>query len=478
MKTTICSAAAACVLVVGGPATAAAARDEVTRTIERTIVVTGTPTLTLIHSIAGNTRIRSHARSEVRIVAVARVSASTRALADEFIATIALDVTEAPGRMTVETNHAEMGRRYRNVGFAVDLDVLLPERMPLDASHRFGSISASGLGADSVIKNTHGRLLLADSRGRFRVENRFGAIDASRVNGHLTIVSSNGAVTADDISLGVDAINDFGAVTLSNIGQAVRVENSNGAISTHDVRGRATLNTRFGSIEAQSVQGPLRITNSNGSIRVTDAGDQATLRTEFGEIVAVRVRGTIIADNNNGAIRIADVTGGITARTNFGSISIRGADGTIDVTTSNGDVDIGLAPKTRPCHDATVDSRFGAITVYAGGGGYNLRAAARFGRVRSELPVAFTGTVQPQRAEESAINGTIAGGGCLMQLTGNNGDITLRAGVAPPISLDPAPRRARGTAPRVPQPPRPPAPRAPRADRPPSPPGPPVPPAP
>lgn len=412
-----------------------AAREEVTRTVERTIAVTGSPVLGLIHASAGSLRIRTHPRSEVRFSALIRVSADSRERALEFMSTIAFDVIDTPTRIAIESKHAEMGRRYRNVGFAVDLEVLMPERMPLDASTRFGAMSAVGLGADATLRNTNGRLTVSDGRGQFHLENRFGPIDASRLTGSVTIISDNGAVTAERINGSVTATNRFGAVTLTGIEQAVKVVNSNGAIIVQDVRGGAVLTTRFGPVDAQSVGGGLRVDNDNGHIRAVDVGGETHLTTRFGLIVASNVRGPLTANNDNGGIRVVGTAGSLKATTRFGTVSVRDVDGPIDIQNDNGSIDVALAPRSAPCHDVTITTRFGPIAVYAGSGGYNLQASTRFGRVHTAVPVLVTGTMQ-SRGEASSVNGTIGGGGCTLQLVGNNGNISVVASPGPAVSID------------------------------------------
>jgi DUF4097 and DUF4098 domain-containing protein YvlB len=434
MTRTACSIAIA-VCLIPAPAAANAAREEVTRTIERTLAVTGAPVLAVIHSTAGNLRIRTHARSEVRFVALVRVSSDSRERAVEFMNTITVDVIDTPARLTVETKHAAMGRRYRNVGFAVDLEVTMPERMPLDANSRFGAMSVTGVGAGATLRSSNGRLTVTDGRGRIYLENRFGPIDASRLTGNITIVSDNGAVNADTIYGSLTATNRFGPVTLRGVEHAVSVENSNGAITVQDVGGGAVLITRFGPVDAQMVRGGLRVENDNGSIRAIDVDGETNLTTRFGLIVAGGIRGPVVAGNNNGGIRVVGATGSIRATTEFGAVTVRDVDGPVDIRSSNGNIDVDVAPKSAPCHDVTLSGRFGAIGVYVSGGGYNVHASTKFGRVQSDVPILMTGTIKP-RGQESSVTGTIGGGGCALRLTGDNGNISIRRSPGPAVSLD------------------------------------------
>lgn len=448
---TLGSVALVCALAPPSPARANAAREEVTRTLDRTIAVTGMQALTLTHTASGHMTIRTHARSEVRLVARVRVSAESRAMAAEFMDTIGFVVDESSSEIIVATKHAEVSRRYRSVGFAVDLDAEIPERMRISASQRFGALTASGLGGDALLKNTNGRLALTDARGVFILENRFGPIDVARVGGRVTIHSNNGAVTGEEIDGTVNVTNNFGAVSLRNVSQQVAVANSNGAITVQDLRGGAVLTTRFGPVDAQAVRGGLRVDNGNGNILATEIDGETFLKTNFGAIVAGGIRGPVTATNSNGNTRIVGVTGSLNAGSTFGTITLREVDGPIDVRSSNGGLDVGLAPRSAACHNVAMDTRFGAITVYVPGGGYNVNASTRFGRVQTDVEMTVTGTIQ-SRGSDSSVTGRLGGGGCPMQLTNNNGNITIRKGSGPAVDLGLPANRTPGT-------------RAPRASR-------------
>src|SRR6185503_13411006 len=72
----IALASAACV-VLQSVALAGEAREEVTRSFEQAITVTGAPALLVEHRM-GDLRVRAHARNELRIQATIHVSADSR----------------------------------------------------------------------------------------------------------------------------------------------------------------------------------------------------------------------------------------------------------------------------------------------------------------------------------------------------------------------------------------------------------------
>jgi len=153
------------------------ARDEVMRTEMRTIAIKGTPVLAIDHE-HGSLRIKTHQKPEVHIDAVFRVSADTRDLANEFLAGMKIDVVETGTRITVRATHPDGNRRFRNVGYVIDFDVLVPATLPLEAKNLFGDTAVSGLVGGATIENGHGLLTATDGRGRYRLENQFGDIDA------------------------------------------------------------------------------------------------------------------------------------------------------------------------------------------------------------------------------------------------------------------------------------------------------------
>lgn len=373
------------------PALALGARDEVVRTERRTVTPGPGSTLEIDH-VNGHVRVRAGARSDIAIVATFRVSGRTRESAEQVANAMRLVLTTGT---TVRTRieSPEWGRSHTDVGFAVDLDVEMPARMPVTVTNRFGQTTIGGLKAPLTVNSGNGRLLVEDVEARASLRNRFGAIDVRRLTGDVEITGDNGSIVADTISGSVTVHSRFGSVTLSSVGRQATVDGMNGAIVIRDVRGGVTVSSNFGPVQMERIGGRVAIKAGNGNVRVLGIG------------------------------------GGASVETRFGSVALRDVTGPVDVRGTNGGIDVSLSGKT--CEPASLTTSFGPLVVYPGTGGYALTASAGFGRITSEIPVGTTGTLTQQPGRPGTVTGTIGDGRCPLTLSNRNGNITIKAGPAP-----------------------------------------------
>jgi hypothetical protein len=358
---------------------AEAAREEVTRSFERTLTVSGTPTLFVDHRL-GDVRVRSHARNELHIQATIRVSADSKSEATALANGIQIDVQERLGTITVTTRYPEMlkresqrGGRNRDISFSVDYDLLVPDRVPLNLQNRFGDISVAGMKGGGTIVNASGRITAADGSGRFDLENRFGTVEAVRLAGDLTIRGANGPVSASAITGMLNISNRFGSVNAGAIRGDAIIVNANGNIEAANISGKADLRTTFGTVDfrdvgtliASSANGSVngsnvngtanimatfgtvtlrnvtrdvRVVNANGAITLQDAAGGADLSTKFGRVDALRVKGGLRVSAANGPVRISDVEGAVYLKTSFGPIEADRVRGALTAENSSGSV--------------------------------------------------------------------------------------------------------------------------------------------
>jgi len=73
------------------------------------------------------------------------------------------------------------------------------------------------------------------------------------------------------------------------------------------------------------------------------------------------------------------------------------------------------------CQPVTLTTSFAPIRVaIPSGTGYNVTARTSFGRIHSDHELTVSGGIAPD-----ALSGKIAGGGCELRLTGQNGNIDI-----------------------------------------------------
>jgi len=342
-------------LVSPAAAFARAAREEVTREFSRTVPMRTAQAFHLEHQ-QGDVVIGTHAQAEARIVAHIRVSAPSAAEASATLQQVAIDVLESPAAVAVRTRYPEA--RGRNVSFAVDYEITLPETAALRARNSFGDVSVKGLRAEGDVRNSHGRLTLSDARGRQRLENAFGAVEVARVEGDVSITNQNGAVRVTEVQGALDVSNRFASVEARSVRKGAVVVNSNGSVLLADAGGPSRITNSFGTVEASLIRGDLAVLNGNGNVSVRGVSGAADLKTSFGALTFDDVGRGLIAVNDNGRVGGRKVGGPAEIRTSFGAVEVAQVQGDVTVTSSNGAVtlrDVAGAAEVR--------STFGRIEV-------------------------------------------------------------------------------------------------------------------
>ena len=154
-----------------------------------------------------------------------------------------------------------------------------------------------------------------------------------------------------------------------------------------------------------------------GDIRIEGIDGPVECETDSGEINISCIRSEVRARSDSGGIHIQMVKGSVDARTDSGHIEALEIEGTIDAKTDSGDVRLWQTAVATVC--AQTDS--GRIRVrLAGSGGYSIRARTDDGRV--ELPV-----MTNQRLSRHELEGDVRGGGSVVDLETDSGDIEVVA---------------------------------------------------
>ena len=330
-------AAAAVLVVLLAPsvAHARAAREESTREFSRSVPLRAGQAFRLDHQ-QGDVAIRTHALPEARIQAHIRVSAPSAAEASAAAQQVTIEVQETPTAVIVRTRYPET--RARNISYAVDYDIVMPEAAPLTARNSFGDLSVTGLKADGDVRNAHGRLTFADGRGRQRLENSFGPVELSRNEGDVSVTNANGGVRIADVQGALEVSNRFADVEARSIRKGAVIVNSNGSVLLTDCGGLSRVTNSFGAVRASLVRGELTVANGNGAVEVRGVSGAADLKTSFGALTFDDIGGSLVAVNNNGRVGGRKVAGSADIRTSFGPVEVFQVQGSATVTNSNGAV--------------------------------------------------------------------------------------------------------------------------------------------
>ncbi len=184
-----------------------------------------------------------------------------------------------------------------------------------------------------------------------------------------------------------------------------RITDSNGGVRVTDVEGPARLQTSNGGIHVMNLRGNLDARTSNGTIEAENVSGGASLNTANGRVRADSVQGPFEASTSNGGIRV--------------HLAGDTPNAPMKLTTSNGPVDLTLdTPAQNDIHASTSN---GSITLHLPGSTHaRVHAVTTNSGIASDFDVQLQGAAGKHRIE-----GTIGGGGPLLDLSTTNGAIRL-----------------------------------------------------
>jgi DUF4097 and DUF4098 domain-containing protein YvlB len=192
-----------------------------------------------------------------------------------------------------------------------------------------------------------------------------------------------------------------GSVDASQLGGSARLRTSGGGVRVENIAAEADLKTSGGAVVARAVRGNVKANTSGGGITIENVGGAVRAETSGGGIEIATVGGEVYADTSGGGVRIKDAGGRVEAHTSGGPVSVRFAAGNGQggtVSTSGGGVVVEVDPSVALSIDASTSG----------------------GSVRSDVPVTTQG-----KLSNNALNGSMNGGGPLLQLRSSGGGIRI-----------------------------------------------------
>ena len=186
------------------------------------------------------------------------------------------------------------------------------------------------------------------------------------------------------------------------------------------------------------------ISTSNGRIQVEDVEGQARLHTSNGGIRLSRIHGEVEARTSNGTIEAQDVDGNVNLHTSNGSIRAEASHGSFEGVTSNGSITARLKdpattwPMRAESSNGHIELTLDAAKVP------EVRASTSNSSIVLRLPATAQARVRANtsrssvtsdfdelrsdydRHRHSQLQGTIGGGGPLIELSSSNGSIKIQ----------------------------------------------------
>jgi DUF4097 and DUF4098 domain-containing protein YvlB len=184
------------------------------------------------------------------------------------------------------------------------------------------------------------------------------------------------------------------------------------------------ISTSNGHIRAEDVDGNARLHTSNGGIRLTRIKGEVEARTSNGAIEVDYLEGNANLHTSNGAIRAEASHGSFEAITSNGSITARlndpGSTWPVHLASSNGHIDLRLEAAQLPDVRASTSNSSIVLRLPAGANG-RVRANTSHASVSSE----FDQLHVYNEHGHAEMNGTIGGGGRLIELSSSNGSLKI-----------------------------------------------------
>jgi DUF4097 and DUF4098 domain-containing protein YvlB len=367
-----------------------------------------------IESASGRVVVTGADVDEIEVRVIKTAYDSTQARADEEVKTIQYIIEQVDNKITIRYEVPRSVNISNRIN-TVDFIITVPNDTVANIKTSSGSVDVSGLNGNVIIKNDFGDISVTEIEGAVDVKTNSGEIELRSVN------AGSGDVTIDT---------DFGKLTLEQVnGKDISITSNSGTIKLNNVRATGELFAKsdFGNVNFQNGSAAsLKIDTKSGTVSVTKVNvrNELSIDNDFGDIELVQATANVYdLHTNSGGITINGAKGKVKAYTDFGNIKIENAQSvTLDVKTNSGTINFSGSLGEGP-HN--VKSDFGGINI-------NLPADSKlavdlktdFGNISSNIPITI---VLDGNAEKNKQVGTLNGGGALLTVHTNSGDITITA---------------------------------------------------
>ena len=318
-----------------------------------------------------------------------------------------------------EQNGSNISIQDKRRGFHGDrkLEVTVPETFNVNCQLAEGDLSANGL------------------KGNVSIQTANGDVTLMNIAGSVDLQTASGDVKLDEISGSVRAQTAAGDVELQGIYAKARINSAGGDMRVKNVKGQLEIDTAGGDIDISDVENDLNARTAGGDISATHIKGRAGLSTMGGTIRLQHIKGEVTADSKGGSIQGSDIGTRIRAHTLGGIISLQDVRGPVDAKTMGGDVEVEMTLQDfKKPHAINLETMGGNITLSLPEKlPATIRAEIRidpgknmFKRfdIYSDFPLSKSSPDEFSRSLTST--GEINGGGDLIDLKANGGNITIK----------------------------------------------------
>jgi DUF4097 and DUF4098 domain-containing protein YvlB len=393
-----------------------------------------------VENAFGGVRVVQGAPGEVRVSLRKVVFRPTEEAARTFADRVHLEKTLVGSVLHISTNRRALEGGADDVGFETHLEIAAPPDTPVRVQADHGRVEVRDA-ARAEITNSFEPIQVERIKGPVTVDSRHADVSVADVAGTLTLTARHGDVQVRDVA-GAATLNvEHGEVTADRVGglaltarhSELKATDIRGDLEAHaehtgieatGVTGRALLETTFGDIVAKNVTGELRAKSEHGSVEATEVGGAVFAQASFDDVVLTRVAGPADVTIEHGGLKAHGLEKGLKARVSGDGVVLEEFRGPVDVEVQRAGIEI--VPADALVDPVTASATHGAIRLsLPRGSRVDLEAAAESGEVQVDVP----GLVLT-RSEGARASGKVGGGGALVKLTADHGDVRVETPAA------------------------------------------------
>jgi hypothetical protein len=233
----------------------------------------------------------------------------------------------------------------------------------------------------------------------------------------VEVHAGHGDVSVNGTHANVTVDADHGDVQLASIAGAVHATMREGDFSAREITGNVTANGHMTDVTASHITGTATLDGEFfGDVHLDNVSSTVHLHSSRTDIQAAQLSGTVTLDDDD--LTVDGASGPVTVATTAKDISLRHVTGDMRVSNANGSIEINAIA---PVGTISAENREGSVELTVPSDAkFSVEATAVDGEVHSGFPLATQ-----NGNSHSIVSGSINGGGPLVHITTEKGDISL-----------------------------------------------------
>ena len=338
-------------------------------------------------------------------------NAEDKKTAEAVLARYKLELLRAPGSLSVrsvgEALEVKSGLGTNRLAAGVDLTLVVPGKVRLEARTSSGDLSAAGALAFC------------------KLDSSYGDLAARGIRGDTALATSSGAVEVEDIEASsLEVESQYGDLRANHVQAAtLRLTPSSGSVSARDLTGDLIVKSSYGDLSIDGSRGAVDAATSSGDIAFSSQSSaKRKLVTSYGDISASVGGGELEARTSSGDVKIECSDGSVNAESNYGDVSIRGRLSRVQAATSSGSMSVQATAGSAASAPWQIFTNYGDVALgLPGDFNCELSASAKSGEIASD----FAGESDKRH---TTLKCTLGTGGNAVDVKSGSGDVSIKRG--------------------------------------------------